>query len=76
MEQTRHGFFLSLGKAFIEYKFLKGGFFGFFLFMNDIQHCFICRLSDSIVAEDVLNCTLDLTEPMALVDEEPNPSFL
>jgi hypothetical protein len=32
--------------------FLKGGFFGFFLFMYDIQHCFICRPSDSTVSED------------------------
>jgi hypothetical protein len=24
----------------------------FFLFMYDIQHCFICRLSDSTMAED------------------------
>ncbi len=24
----------------------------FFFFMYDIQHCFICRLSDSIVSED------------------------
>jgi hypothetical protein len=27
-----------------------GGFFGFFLFMYDIQHCFICRPSDSTVS--------------------------
>jgi hypothetical protein len=25
---------------------------GFFLFMYDIQHCFICRPSDSTVSED------------------------
>jgi hypothetical protein len=31
---------------------LKGGFFGFFLFMYDIQHCFICHPSDSTVSED------------------------
>ncbi len=32
---------------------LTGGFFGFFLFsMNSIQHCFICRPSDSTVSED------------------------
>ncbi len=33
----------------------RGGFFGFFrffLFMYDIQHCFICRPSDSAVSED------------------------
>jgi hypothetical protein len=30
----------------------KGEFFGFFLFMYDIQHCFICRPSDSTVSED------------------------
>jgi hypothetical protein len=30
-------------------KFLKGGFF---LFMYDIQHCFICRPSGSTVSED------------------------
>jgi hypothetical protein len=28
----------------------KAGFFGFFLFMFDIQHCFICR--PSTVSED------------------------
>ncbi len=31
---------------------LKGGFFGFFLFLYDIQHCFICRPSDSTASED------------------------
>ncbi len=31
---------------------LKGGFFGFFLFMYDIHHCFICRPSDSTVSKD------------------------
>jgi hypothetical protein len=31
----------------------KKGFFGFFLFLYDIQHCFICRPSDSTVSEDV-----------------------
>jgi hypothetical protein len=30
----------------------KGGFFGFFLLMYVIQHCFICRPSDSTVSED------------------------
>ncbi len=30
----------------------KGEFFWFFLFMYDIQHCFICRPSDSTVSED------------------------
>ncbi len=30
----------------------KEGFFGLFLFMYDIQHCFICRHSDSTVSED------------------------
>jgi hypothetical protein len=30
---------------------VKGGFFGVF-FMYDIQHCFICRSSDSTVSED------------------------
>ncbi len=31
----------------------KGGFFlDFFFFMYDIQHCFICRPSDSSVSED------------------------
>jgi hypothetical protein len=29
--------------AKIEEKNLKGDFFGFFLFLHDIQHCFICR---------------------------------
>ncbi len=32
--------------------FLKGDFFGFFLFKFDIQHCFICRPSGSTVSED------------------------
>jgi hypothetical protein len=33
--------------------FSKGDYFGFFLFyMYDIQHCFICRPSDSTVSED------------------------
>ncbi len=32
---------------------LKGDFFWiFFFFMYDIQHCFICRPSDSTVSED------------------------
>jgi hypothetical protein len=31
---------------------LKGNFFLFFLFMYDIQHCFICRPTDSTVSED------------------------
>jgi hypothetical protein len=31
---------------------LKGDFFGFFLFMYDIQHCFICRPPDFTVLED------------------------
>ncbi len=32
---------------------LKGDFLGFFfLFMYDIQHCFICRPTDSTVSED------------------------
>ena len=30
--------------------FVKGGFLGFFMYC--IQHCFICRLSDSTVSED------------------------
>ena len=35
------------------WKVLKGGnFFGFFLFMYDVQHIFICRPSDSTVPED------------------------
>jgi hypothetical protein len=35
-------------------RFQKGGFFfGFYhFFMYDIQHCFICRPSDSTVSED------------------------
>jgi hypothetical protein len=32
--------------------FFKGDFMDFFLFMYDIQHCFICRPSDSTVSED------------------------
>jgi hypothetical protein len=32
-------------------KELKGEFLGFFLFMFDIQHCFICRPSDSTGSE-------------------------
>ncbi len=31
--------------------FIKDNFLGFFLFMYDIQHCFICRPSDSTVSE-------------------------
>ena len=31
---------------------LTGDFFGFFNFMYDIQHCFICRPTDSTVSED------------------------
>ncbi len=31
---------------------LKVDFVGFFLSMYDIQHCFICRPSDSTVSED------------------------
>ncbi len=34
------------------YVILKGDFFFFFLFMFVIQHCFICRPSDSNVSED------------------------
>ncbi len=48
--------------------FEKGYFFlsGFFLFMYVIQNCFICRFSDSTVAEDALIeprivATLELT---------------
>ncbi len=33
----------------------NGGFFGYFLFMLDIQHCFICRTADSTVSEDAVN---------------------
>ncbi len=32
--------------------FFNGEFYGFLLFMYDIQHCFICRPSDSTVPED------------------------
>ncbi len=32
--------------------FFKGDFCGFFLYMYDIQHCFICRPSDFTVSED------------------------
>ncbi len=32
--------------------YFKRKFFGFFLFMYVIQHCFICRHSDSTVSED------------------------
>ncbi len=31
---------------------IRGIFLGFFLFMYDIQQCFICRPSDSTVSED------------------------
>ncbi len=31
---------------------IEGGFFWIFLFIYDIQHCFICRPSDSTVSED------------------------
>jgi hypothetical protein len=31
---------------------IKGGIFWFFLLMYLIQHCFICRPSDSTVSED------------------------
>jgi hypothetical protein len=33
---------------------VKRAFFSFFLFTYDIQDCFICRLSDSIVSEDAV----------------------
>jgi hypothetical protein len=33
--------------------FKGGNFWGFFLFMCVIQHCLICRPSDSIASEDV-----------------------
>ncbi len=32
----------------------KWRFFGFFLFLSHIQHCFICRPSDSTVSEDAV----------------------
>jgi hypothetical protein len=32
--------------------FFKVGIFGFYFFMYDFQHCFICRPSDSTVSED------------------------
>jgi hypothetical protein len=38
----------------VPHKLFKGGFFVFFLFMYDIQHCFICRPSDSTVPEDAV----------------------
>jgi hypothetical protein len=34
------------------FKKVKGDFFVFLNFMYDIQHCFICRPSDSTVPED------------------------
>ncbi len=36
--------------AFLGVKILKGDFLDFFMY--DIQHCFICRLSDSTVSKD------------------------
>jgi hypothetical protein len=35
--------------------FKKGDFFIFYFFMYVIQHCFICRLSDSTVSVDAGN---------------------
>jgi hypothetical protein len=32
--------------------FLKGDLIGFFLLMYEIQHCFICRPTDSTLSED------------------------
>jgi hypothetical protein len=38
---------------FLHQNIFTGGFWDFFLFLKyDIQHCFICRSSDSIVSED------------------------
>jgi len=35
-------------------RMMKGGFFGYFLFMYVIQRCFSCRLSDPTVSEDAV----------------------
>ncbi len=40
----------SPGRSYTQ--IINFNFFGFFLFMYDIQHCFICRPSDSTVSED------------------------
>jgi hypothetical protein len=44
-DQTNIGIILSFN-----YLFLKGDIFLFFMFV--IQHCFICRPSDSTLSED------------------------
>ncbi len=41
---------VTLKKTSTLRQFLKVGFFGFFIFV--IQHCFICRPSDSTVSDD------------------------
>ncbi len=42
-------------KLYISYLIRKGDFWGFFcFFMYDIQHCFICRPSNSTVSEDAV----------------------
>ncbi len=42
----------SIAAPLYWYSFLKRDFWIFFFFMYDIQHCFICRPSDSTVSED------------------------
>jgi hypothetical protein len=42
---------LAFNLTFCKYT-VTGGFFGFFLFMCVVQHCLICRLSDSTVSKD------------------------
>jgi hypothetical protein len=51
VQQTCGDFFSRYVNAF-KISDSSRGFFGFFLFMYDIQHCFICRPLDSTVLED------------------------
>jgi hypothetical protein len=46
------GDFFSRNVMPLKPQILQGDCFGFFLFMYDIQHCFICRPLDSTVLED------------------------
>jgi hypothetical protein len=44
---------ILMASHFLLWTFIKAGLFGFsFVFYERIQHCFICRPSDSTVSED------------------------
>jgi hypothetical protein len=47
---------------------------GFFLFMYDIQHCFICRPSDSTVSEDAgIGPRTVATTAIFILEQGPDP---